>query len=329
MTKTARSRLYSSVLIGNDVIYMRQPRGFIPAADFYEMEKVAPMKKEKIYSIWFLLPAFAIFAVFFLIPVLSSFFYSLTIWDFKTFTFCGLDNYVMFFSEPSLNTSLIHTLVYAFMTSGLKVLFAFFIALFLTSKIRTKSFIRSAVFFPNLVSAIAVGITFSTLMHPTKGIINIIIKALGGSTFNFLGDPNIALFSVIAVDVWKGVSIATVIYIAGIQSIDSTYYEAAQIDGASFWQRVWNVTLPMCAPAMDSVIILSLIGGLRCFDLIWAMTGGGPGFATDVIASVVYKQYAAGFYGLSTAGNVIMLVLISIIAFPLQHFLNKREEALS
>ena len=178
------------------------------------------MKKEKIYSIWFLMPAFVIFAVFFLIPVLSSFFYSLTIWDFKTFTFCGFDNYVMFFSEPSLNTSLIHTLVYAFMTSGLKVLFAFFIALFLTSKIRTKSFIRSAVFFPNLVSAIAVGITFSTLMHPTKGIINIIIKALGGSTFNFLGDPNIALFSVIAVDVWKGVSIATVIYIAGIQSIE-------------------------------------------------------------------------------------------------------------
>ena len=87
-------------------------------------------------------------------------------------------------------------------------------------------------------------------------------------------------------------------------------------------------TLPLVAPAQNSIIILSLIGGLRTFDLIWAMTGGGPGFATDVLASVIYKQYAAGFYGLSTAGNVVMLILISIIAFPLQHFLNKREEAI-
>ena len=79
---------------------------------------------------------------------------------------------------------------------------------------------------------------------------------------------------------------------------------------------------------VDHVWFLSLIGGLRSFDLIWAMTGGGPGFATDVMASVIYKQYAYGFYGLSTAGNVIMLILISLIAFPLQHFLNKREEAI-
>ena len=88
------------------------------------------------------------------------------------------------------------------------------------------------------------------------------------------------------------------------------------------------MTLPLVAPAQNSIIILSLIGGLRSFDLIWAMTGGGPGFATDVMASVIYKEYAYGFYGLSTAGNVIMLILISIIAFPLQHFLNKREEAI-
>ena len=82
------------------------------------------------------------------------------------------------------------------------------------------------------------------------------------------------------------------------------------------------------APSQNSIIILSLIGGLRSFDLIWAMTGGGPGFSTDVLASVIYKQYAAGFYGLSTAGNVVMLILISVIAFPLQNFLNKREEAI-
>lgn len=126
-------------------------------------------------------------------------------------------------------------------------------------------------------------------------------------------------------DVWKGVSIATVIYIAGITSIDKNYYEAASIDGANGWQRLKSITIPLCRPAMNSVIILSFIGGLRSFDLIWAMTNGGPGFATDVMASIVYKQYAAGFYGLSTAGNVIMFVLIALLGFPLQKFLLSKE----
>ena len=97
------------------------------------------------------------------------------------------------------------------------------------------------------------------------------------------------------------------------------------VDGANFWQRLVNITIPLSRSAMNSIIILSFIGGLRSFDLIWAMTKGGPGFATDVLASVVYKQYAAGFFGLSTAGNVIMFAVIAIIAFPLQKFLNSRE----
>ena len=155
-----------------------------------------------------------------------------------------------------------------------------------------------------------------------------ILKSIGFETVNFLGDVNMALYSVIAVDVWKGLSISVVIYIAGVQSIDKNYFEAAAIDGATKWQQFKNITLPLVAPAQNSIIILSLIGGLRCFDMIWAMTGGGPGFATDVMASVIYKEYAYGFYGLSTAGNVIMLILISCIAFPLQHFLMKREEAI-
>ncbi len=283
---------------------------------------------KNMYPIWFVLPSVIIFCIFFLWPILSSLYYSLTVWNFETAKFCGLDNYKLFFSEHAMSSSVIHTLIYAFGTSGLKVVLAFFIAVFLTGKIRTKDFIRSAVFFPNLVSMVAVGLTFSFMMHPTRGLLNTVITALGGSQVDFLGDPKLALLSIILVDVWKGLSISVVIYIAGIQSIDKTYYEAAAIDGATGWQALKNITLPLLAPAQNSIIILSLIGGLRSFELIWTMTGGGPGFATDVLASVIYKQYAAGFYGLSTAGNVVMLVLISIIAFPLQHFLNKREEAI-
>lgn len=281
----------------------------------------------KKYSLWFLAPSLSIFVVMFIIPTLLSFYFSLTVWNFDSIRFTGLDNFRMFFSEPHLNIGIRNTLIYAVSTSGLKVILAFLIAIFLTSAIKTKTLIRSLVFFPNLVSTIAIGLTFKSLLHPTRGLINTVLGLIGIPAIDWLGNTDVALYSIIMTDVWKGLSIATVIYIAGIQSIDSTYYEAASIDGASGWYKLIHITLPLSRPSRNSVLILSFIGGIRTFDMIWAMTGGGPGFATDVLASIVYKQYAAGFYGLSTAGNVIMLVLIALLAYPLQRFLYKREVA--
>ena len=133
----------------------------------------------------------------------------------------------------------------------------------------------------------------------------------------WLTNPSLALISVALVDVWKGVGLATVIFIAGLVSIPGEYYEAAEVDGASKWDVFRNIMLPLARPATASVITLSLIGGLRSFDLIWAMTKGGPGFASDVIASVIYKQYQAGFYGLSTAGSVVLFLLVTVIMVPL------------
>lgn len=235
----------------------------------------------------------------------------------------GLRNYKTFFSDSSMTIGIKNTLIYAIGTSACKCVIAFFLAVFLTSVIRTKNILRSIVFFPNIVSTIAVGITFTALMHPSKGLINTFLGLFGIAGPDWLGNVKLALMSVMATDIWKGVGVATVIYIAGITSIDRSYYEAAELDGASGFQQLINITLPLCRPAMNSVIILSFIGGLRSFDLIWTMTGGGPGYVTDVLASIVYKKYAAGYYGLSTAGNVIMLILISVLAFPLQAFLNR------
>lgn len=283
------------------------------------------MKKKYIYSGWFMLPAILVFGVFFLLPMVMSLYFSLTVWDFASYRYVGFENFRMFFSDRTLSGSIVNTLVYAVSTSGLKVVLAFFIALFLNSKIKTKGFLRSVIFFPNLVSTVAVGITFRALMHPSKGIINAFLRLLGFGNVDWLGNPDIALFSIIATDVWKGIGVATVIYIAGMQSIDPTYYEAASIDGASRWQQIRHITLPLVRPAMNSVIILSFVSGMRTFDVIWAMTSGVPTAATNVISSAIYNQYAAGFYGLATAGNVVMLVLISAIAFPLQRVLLSRE----
>jgi raffinose/stachyose/melibiose transport system permease protein len=162
-------------------------------------------------------------------------------------------------------------------------------------------------------------------MHPTKGIINVTLETLGIPGPGWLTNPALALFSVALVDVWKGVGLATLIFIAGLAAISPDYYEAARIDGATRLQQFFRITLPLVRPATVIVVTLSLIGGLRSFDLIWAMTRGGPGFSSDVIASVIYKQYQAGFYGLSTAGNVILFALIAIIILPFTLWFNRRE----
>jgi raffinose/stachyose/melibiose transport system permease protein len=282
-------------------------------------------KRKSPYPYWFYLPAAVIFGVFFVVPTFSSFFFSLTRWDLSTWEFIGLDNYVAFFQESALITGLRNTLIYAVVTCGLKVVLGMLLALLLTSQIIARGFLRSVVFFPVLVSTIGVGLTFQVLMDPSAGLINKSLALIGINGPAWLVDPKFALLSVALVDVWKGVGLATVIFIAGIVSIPREYFEASSVDGASAFQRFWKIILPLSRPAITTVIILALIGGLRTFDLIWAMTRGGPGFTSDVIASVIYKQYQAGFYGLSTAGNVVLFILVTGIVFPLFHFLTRRE----
>jgi raffinose/stachyose/melibiose transport system permease protein len=276
------------------------------------------------YPLWFYLPAGVLFGVLFIVPTFASFFFSLTRWTLFDYHFIGLDNYKTFFSEPALVKSLEHTLIYAVVTSGVKVVLGMLLAVLLTSQIIGRNFLRSVVFFPVLVSTIGVGLTFTALMDP-QGLINDALNVFGVSGPDWLGNPKFALLSIAAVDVWKGVGLATVIYIAGIVSIPQEYFEAAMMDGASSFDRFRHIILPLARPATVTVIILSLIGGLRSFDLIWTMTGGGPGFTSDVIASVIYKQYQAGFYGISTAGNVVLFLLVTFIVLPLFWFLNRKE----
>jgi raffinose/stachyose/melibiose transport system permease protein len=265
------------------------------------------------YPVWFYLPAGVIFFVFFLFPTVASLFFSLTRWTLFDATFIGLDNYSQFFKEPFLFQGLRNSLIYGVLTSGMKVVLGMLLGVFLTSQIVARDYLRSVVFFPVLVSTVGVGITFTALMHPTQGFINEALEMMGVKGPAWLTDPRVALLSLVLVDVWKGVGLATVIYIAGINAIPSSL------------QQFWNITLPLARPATFTVIILSLIGGLRSFDLIWSMTRGGPGFTTDVISSVIYKQYQAGFYGLSTAGNVVLIILVAMIIVPLSAFLNKHE----
>ena len=277
------------------------------------------------YPYWFVLPAAVVFVTLFLVPTFASFWFSMTRWDLFKAEYIGLDNYRQFFKEPFLVQGLVNTLIYAVLTSASKSVLGLLLAVLLTSGILWQGFLRSVVFFPVLVSTIGIGITFQALMHPTKGVINIALAHIGIDGPSWLSDPGLALYSVAFIDLWKGVGLATLIYIAGLAAISPDYYEAARIDGATRTQQFWRVTVPLVRPATVTVITLSLIGGLRSFDIIWATTRGGPGFSSDVLASVIYKQYQAGFYGLATAGNVILFMLIAVIILPMTWWFNKRE----
>lgn len=297
------------------------------------MSKAKQKKIANPYSYALVAPIGIIFTIFFVIPTIVSFFFSMTRWTLFDWEFVGFENFIQYFKEASLAIGFKNTLIYGVVTSGLKVVFGLALALLLTGRLRAKGFLRSVVYFPVLVSTIGVGFTFSILMDPNYGAINkgivSIGKSIGWETYGpgWLVDPNLLpLFSVAFVDVWKGVGIATVLYMAGLASIPHEYYEALAVDGGGTWDKFRNITLPLVQPATAAVVILSFIGGLRSFDLIWAMTNGGPGFLSDVIASINYKQYQAGFYGLATAGNVILLFFVLAIIGPVYWFFNKKEQ---
>ena len=276
------------------------------------------------YPHWFYLPALVVFGIIFVLPTALSFYFSLTRWTLFDTEFIGLDNFELFFREPSLVNGVRNTLVYAVVTSGLKVIIGLLLATLLTSSVRLRTLLRSIIFFPVLVSTVAVGITFAVLMHPSRGLINTTLAAIGIDGPGWLTDPDLVLLSVALVDVWKGVGIALVIFIAGILSIPEEYSDTARLEGGA-WVRLRHVIVPLSRNATFTVILLSFIGGLRTFDLIWTMTRGGPGFSSDVLASTIYKQYQAGFYGLATAGNVILFIAVTLLVYPLMRWFSKRE----
>ncbi len=182
--------------------------------------RAAGKKRPGPYPYWFYVVPALIYAIFFIVPTIASFYFSFTRWDLFTSTWIGLDNYQTFFEEQALIIGLRNTLIYAVITSGLKVVIGMALALLLTSKIIARGYLRSVIFFPVLVSAVGVGLTFTVLMNPEHGLIN--QSAGAASDIGWLTNPSLAIFSIALVDVWKGVGLATVIFIAGLVSIPTS-----------------------------------------------------------------------------------------------------------
>lgn len=270
------------------------------------------------YSSWFLVPGLSIFAVFFMLPFFTALFYSFTNWDFTKADFVGLRNYINVITDENMNIAFRNTFIFTIFTTFFKTLFGLALAVFVNGKLRTKNYLRGIFFMPVVINTIAVGIIFTALMHPSKGLINTGLRAIGLDALaqNWLTDKGLAIYSVSAIETWKWTGFTMVLLIAGLQMISTEYYEAASIDGASKWAQFTHITLPLLRPALVNSVILSIIGGLKVFDMILATTGGGPGVATQVFNTVIYRSFAFNMQGEACAGNVVLSVLIMLITLP-------------
>ncbi len=284
--------------------------------------------EKKLYPTWFAAPGLIIYVIIFVIPTFASFYFSLTKWNLRTAEFIGFENFKTFFTMANTSSALKNTAIYAFATCGLKVVIALLLAQYLcNSRAKNKEYIKVMYYLPSLLGNVAVAMAFESILDK-NGILNQLLVNMGFEAIKFLTDSKYALITCILIDVWKGIGTALIIYISGISAIPKDYYDAAAIDGAGPVRSFFKITIPLLVPTINSVLTLSLIGGLRTYDLMYTLTGGGPGFSTELLGSAIYKLFSRGSYGLATAGYVIMFIVVSVIVFPLNSWVAKREAEL-
>ncbi|WP_248927026.1 carbohydrate ABC transporter permease [Paenibacillus hamazuiensis] len=287
------------------------------------------MVKSLKYPYYFVLPALLIYTLLSVTPKLMGFYYSMTDWNLhaKEIAFIGLDNYRKMFADEEMIGAFKNTIVFAFFATILQNVCGLGLAMLLNAKLRLQNVLRTVFFLPYVIAPIITGYIFTALYHPEHGLVNEALRliGLGALAQDWLNDPNYAMFSVIVTDIWRLSGFAMVIYLAGLQIIPKDLTEAAQIDGAGFWQRFRNIIFPLLAPSFTVNFLLSLIGSMKVFELVMVLTRGGPGYATQVFNTYILSAFSSGIYGYGTAVNVVLFLLITAIGIPVLVGLRRRE----
>lgn len=273
------------------------------------------MMKRKIYKWEFLVPALAFYTLFFILPVILGFGYSLTNWNAikmsrEVARFIGLDNFIKIFSDPTLTSIILRTIYFGFVTTVFKNVIGFSLALFFNEGLKTKNALRSIFFLPSMLSPLIIGLIFGSLFM-SSGFINQMLTAIGleSMAVPWLTTKSTALGSTMFVEIWRQTGFNMVIYLAGLQLIDKVYYEAASIDGATAFQKLIHITIPRMVPSFAINLLLNLSQGLKAFDIIFVLTSGGPAGSTELINTIVYKEFGRNFYGMSAAYGVIVFII--------------------
>ncbi|MBB5480655.1 carbohydrate ABC transporter permease [Micromonospora parathelypteridis] len=282
---------------------------------------------------WFILPALMLFAFVVLVPSARGVYYAFTDWDGldPDFAFIGLRNFIDMLDDGDALQAVWHTLLVAvaitFIQNGIGLL----LALGVNSMIKTRNFLRVLLFAPAVITPIVTAYLWRNLLGP-DGAVNSLLGTVGldGWQQDWLGDPDLALWMVVLVVVWQFSGYSMVIFLAGLQSIPREIYEAAAIDGTAAVRRFWSIVRPLLAPAITINLMLSIIGGIKLFDQVYALTGGGPGHATDTISTLIYKDaFTLGDFGYSIALAVVLTVIVAVVSAGQFAVLNRNEKAAS
>ena len=289
------------------------------------------MDRNKTYPWYFALGALLLFFILCFIPSVIGIFYSFTDWNSFSdkVNFIGFDNFkTIFVKDKTYLTFIGNTVYFTIFTTAIKTILGLVFALLFTRGIKLANFHRMVIFSPQVLSYLIVGLVFKGILHPTTGFFNIFLNNIGLGFFahDWLGSIHLAFNSVMFVDSWKGVGYGMVIFIAGIQGIPESYYEAADMDGASFMQKTFRITLPLLMPTLIMTTVLNVTYGLRVFDIIYVLTNGGPGYATDVMNTAVFKEFSRGNYGVGTTLSTLLAAFTMAISYFILKALNKKEE---
>lgn len=277
----------------------------------------------------FLLPNFIGFAVLTMVPVVLLFYYAFTTWDiFGGAEWSGLDNVRQMMHDSSFWTAVKNTVYYTAFHIPLTLVASLGLAVLLNKKLRAVAFFRTVAFFPYIASIVAVAQVWNMLFSPGYGPINAVLRAVGvDNPPGWTTSADWSMPAVIVVGTWREMGYFMLIFLAGLQTVPGELYEAARVDGANAWQRLWAVTLPCLRPTTFFVVVMLTVNSFKVLDMILVMTNGGPGQSTLVLAQYVYRKgFEENQFGYASAVSVVLFLLCFLVTI-VQFVVNRRREA--
>lgn len=296
--------------------------------DHYGMQTGQARRKNAMIEFLLIVPALALYFVFVVYPLFGGIFYSMTDWDGvrRTFHFIGLQNYINIMHDKFVLEPMRNTFIYAFFNTIFLNILGLLMAIGAESVRRGRNIFRALLYIPSVLSAILVGFVFNFIFDKSIGALG---QQLGIEVManNLLGSKSFALAMGILVTSWKSAGWYMVVYIAGLHNIDQSLYDAASVDGVTGWKRFWYVTFPLLAPSVTINMVLAVERSFKQYDLMYALTGGGPGRASELISMTIYNEsFTNKRAGYGTAlGVILFLIIVAITLFQMK-VLRKREE---
>ncbi len=296
----------------------RRKRGFLGRA----LDLPALHRQQRYNAIFFILPGLLVYLAFMVYPFLDTIYLSFTNWNGVADTkhWVGLANYARMFGDGTVLKAFWNNVIWVVIGTISPVIIGLLLALLLWSGVRGSLLFRTIYFLPFILPLVVVGIVWQWIYHPLFGVLNKALNAVGlkGLARGWLGDPHTALYAVLAAAIWATFGFVVVVLLAALQNVDMSLVEAAMIDGANWFQRARHIVIPQIAPVLTMVTTITLIGGFSVFDIVFVMTGGGPGHSSEVLATYTYKtafqQNEAG-YGSALSMLITALSFVSAVVF--------------